>query len=361
MSNNIALILPKLSRFDFDNPTSIDSVVRQLVENSAFKDRHIVFRPPTKNPITSVVTREFTHDTPLWKRRLKKAISSVSPACIEVHQSIYLAHFMARNFRNVPTILFRHNVIDRSGSALRKWKYFKKLENISGFVFVSEFSANHFRSNWPEFEARVHVVPNIVPAKAWFNPVDAKRDQKVIFMGRPIAVKGFKEFCQSMVPVLHNHKDWQAQIFIYEWERHGKYAQPIIEELRRSTKNVEVFVDQPIHEVQRLAKKAQIIVVPSKWDEPFGLVALEAHLAGLAVVSSGRGGLKEVSGDAASYLDQVTPQAISNAVSQLISNASLRGQLQHVGQQRCLDKFNSGKIVKLYDGIRTKLIEAANF
>ena len=355
MSNNIALVLPKLSRFDFYNPTSIDSVVRQLVENSALKDCHIVFRPPTKNPITSVATREFTHDTLFWKRRLRKAISSISPACIEVHQSIYLAHFMTKKFRNVPTILFRHNVIDRTGSAIRKWKYFNKLENISGFVFVSEFSASHFKSNWPEFEARVHVVPNIVSVETWFNPVNAKRDKKVIFMGRPIAVKGFREFCQSMVSVLRNHRDWKTQMFVYEWDRHSNYAQPHIEELRRSTKNVEVFIDRPMHEVQRLAREAQIIVVPSKWDEPFGLVALEAHLAGLAVVSSGRGGLKEVSGDAAWYLDDVTPEAISNAVSQLISNGAKREQLQRFGQQRCVDKFNPDKIIKLYDDIRKKL------
>lgn len=37
-------------------------------------------------------------------------------------------------------------------------------------------------------------------------------------------------------------------------------------------------------------------IVPSVWDEPFGLTALEALLAGTPLITSGRGGLKEIVG-----------------------------------------------------------------
>jgi glycogen(starch) synthase len=47
--------------------------------------------------------------------------------------------------------------------------------------------------------------------------------------------------------------------------------------------------------VQRL-NEARILVVPSLWNEPFGIVALEGIACGLAVVGSGGGGLPEAIG-----------------------------------------------------------------
>ena len=357
MSNKIAVVLPKLSRFDDKHPTSIDSVVRELVQNSGMRERHIVFRPPTLHPIASVASTEFCHDNPLlWKRRLKKAIAAVAPCCIEVHQSIYLADYMARNFSHLPVILFRHNLIDVPSGVIKRSKIYAKLENISCFIFVSEFTADHFKRSWPDFSPRVRVVPNVAPKEAWFNPVAAPRQKKIIFSGRPIDVKGFSEFCEAMVPVLQRHQDWVAQIMIYEWERHKPYARVVIEKLTQAAKNVEVFIDRPVQEVRHLTKSAQIAVIPSKWQEPFGLVALETHLAGVAVISSGRGGLKEISGEAAYYLPEVTPEAIASAVSFLIGHTALRRQLQHCGQKRCIELFSPARIIKRYDDIKQNLI-----
>ena len=262
---------------------------------------------------------------------------------------------MARAFRHLPVLLFRHNLIDMPDTTYKQNKCLRKLKNLSRFVFVSEFSANHFKLHWPEFSDRVHVVPNAISKQAWFSPAATKRQQKFIYLGRPIEVKGFAEFCQGIVPVLNEHSEWKAQILVYEWERHRKYAQPIIEQVKRLTDNVDVFIERPLPEVQRLVKEADIAVVPSKWDEPFGLAALEAHFAGLAVISSGRGGLREISGEYAYYLDDVTPEAISNALFTLITNKDLREQLKESGQARCVEQFDPVKIIERYDKIKQTL------
>ena len=54
-------------------------------------------------------------------------------------------------------------------------------------------------------------------------------------------------------------------------------------------------VAQPWSFVKAKCEQAAIALVPSKWDEPFGRTALEAHAGGCAVVSSGTGGLAEIS------------------------------------------------------------------
>ena len=43
-------------------------------------------------------------------------------------------------------------------------------------------------------------------------------------------------------------------------------------------------------------RDASIIVIPSIWDEPFGLVGAEAMCHGIAIISSDVGGLSEVIG-----------------------------------------------------------------
>ncbi len=359
MPQRIAVVLPKHSRFDRDHPTSIDSVVRQLVEHSSFKNRQTVFRPPTKAPVTSVPSQEFRHRNPFnWKRRLRNAVSEIRPACIEVHQSIYLAGYLAKRFNGVPVVLFRHNLIQRPRTERKTNKYLGKLKNLWKIVFVSDFATRHFQSNWPEFSSRAQTVPNFTSVKAWFNPVNASRKQDIVYLGRPIADKGFEEFCEGIAPVLRNHQQWSAKIVIYEWDKHRHFAQPILSKLASAAANTEVLVDRPVAEIRGVVKNSEIVVVPSKWAEPFGLAALEAHLAGAAVISSGRGGLREISGDAAYYLASVTPEAITRAVTALIDDGAMRKDLQRRGQDKCVHDFDPTVIARRYDDLRVGAIRS---
>ena len=56
---------------------------------------------------------------------------------------------------------------------------------------------------------------------------------------------------------------------------------------------------QPPHEVQALMREASVLVVPSEWPEPFGLVVVEAFAAGLPVIANRVGGIPEIVRDGA--------------------------------------------------------------
>jgi len=81
-----------------------------------------------------------------------------------------------------------------------------------------------------------------------------------------------------------------------DWEEHRLWAEPHVAPLRRYGDRVRLLHSAPLAEVRSWMKRAAIALVPSTWAEPFGLTALEAHAAGAALVSSGRGGLREASG-----------------------------------------------------------------
>lgn len=54
-------------------------------------------------------------------------------------------------------------------------------------------------------------------------------------------------------------------------------------------------------DVAQLMATTRCLVVPSLWQEPFGIVALEALASGCTVIASRIGGLTEAGGPYASY------------------------------------------------------------
>ena len=100
-------------------------------------------------------------------------------------------------------------------------------------------------------------------------------------------------------------------------------------------------------------QSAQIATVLTKKPEPFGLVALEYHLARCVVVSSGTGGLKEISSQNALYLKQVSAKDIFYAISHIINNyENIYSLLSINGYNYTKEKFNIINLVKIIDNYR---------
>ena len=70
-------------------------------------------------------------------------------------------------------------------------------------------------------------------------------------------------------------------------------------------------------------QESSIIVIPSIWNEPFGLVAAEAMSNGIAIISSNKGGLKEIIGKNGILINNINSKKISNELMNLISNDKL--------------------------------------
>ncbi len=71
-------------------------------------------------------------------------------------------------------------------------------------------------------------------------------------------------------------------------------------------------------------RRAHINVVPSRWDEPFGLVTPEGMASGLATVASRTGGTPEIVADAGFLFERDNAEELAAHLEQLIGDDALR-------------------------------------
>jgi glycosyltransferase involved in cell wall biosynthesis len=93
-------------------------------------------------------------------------------------------------------------------------------------------------------------------------------------------------------------------------------------------------------------------VIPSRWSEPFGMVAIEAAAAGKSVVATKVGGLGEVVIDEFTGL-QIPPNdvsALASAMARLVSDAYLRERLGAAARQHS-ESFRLSVVVDRLDDL----------
>ncbi len=110
--------------------------------------------------------------------------------------------------------------------------------------------------------------------------------------------------------------------------------------------DVRVLQYVPNEQVQGALRAATVAVMPSRWAEPFGLVAVEAMAAGTALVVTEMGSLPEIVGDAAVVVPPA-PQLLAGAIDDLLSDPSRRAMLGHAGQRRA-HWFTASAVVPRY-------------
>ena len=380
VKRRIAVVLPPGCSFDVQRPNSIETVVRTHLQTSSYARGACIFCDYGKNiggePDVGELDAEVLDAGNMGagaaeifrlpacgSRRartaaLVRALRAWRPDLIEYHQHMISAAACARALAPVPTMLYRHNFVKAPGNALHRWNYRRRLEAFSKLVFVSNATRADFIKNWPDFEARTASVPNSVNSALWKGD-PAIKERLVSYVGRAEANKGLKEFCQGLRPALLAHPEWRALVIVGAWERGDPCVDMALLTLRDLGGRVTVLANQPHAAVRAQMERVAIAVVPSLCREAFGLTAIEAHAAGAAVISSGRGGLREASGDAALYLERIDGAAIATALKRLIADRELRLRLAVAGQTRVRRRFEAADGARRLDALRAAVLRSA--
>jgi glycosyltransferase involved in cell wall biosynthesis len=94
-------------------------------------------------------------------------------------------------------------------------------------------------------------------------------------------------------------------------------------------------------ELRRLYREADICVAPSIWEEPFGLIALEAMSAARPVCASRTGGLRDivVDGETGLLVERGSADALADALARLLDDTDLRRRMGEAGRRRVLEEY----------------------
>lgn len=103
----------------------------------------------------------------------------------------------------------------------------------------------------------------------------------------------------------------------------------------------------PTAQMPQLYQKAAVVVIPSLWEEPFGLVAVEAMACGLPVVASRRGCLEStiVEAETGFLVKPGDDAALADRLEELLTDVRLRRRLGNEARRRAVEFFDWDKIV----------------
>jgi glycogen(starch) synthase len=116
-------------------------------------------------------------------------------------------------------------------------------------------------------------------------------------------------------------------------------------------------------ELSQLYQTHNVLVFPSRFQEPFGISQVEAMAAGLTLVTSGTGGAREIveQGQDGLLFESENPFDLADALSFLAANPVEWESIARKGQQKALSQFSQTRAVEQLEAVFQSLISTNLF
>lgn len=186
-------------------------------------------------------------------------------------------------------------------------------QGFSRIIGVSDFITSKVNQIVPG-QTKAITVHNAIDTQLFYKTIPAERgsvgfsadDFVVVYSGRLNEEKGILPLVQSVKQLANSH----IKLLIIGNSNYGTDNRPtpfitLLHQEAESIKNQVVFTGFiDYHQIPAYLKMSDIAVLPSMWDEPFGLTIVEAMAAGLPLITTRSGGIPEICVDVATILDR---------------------------------------------------------
>ena len=325
----IHILLPYKEKFDENKASSVSITVKNnLVYTSFLKDIKIygqnVEKPFFKDNFIGVDYPFFSFKSK--NRFLADKMSSIisksteKKQLIEIHNRPYLIDQVVKK-NNFPVSIFFHN----DPQTMKGSKDVKDRENIlekcAAVFCVSEHIKKRFLDGITIDNKDVHVLNNGVDRKIKTFP---RKKKEILFVGRLVFEKGTHIYVNALKSLAPHFPDWNFSLIgstrLGDNDNINSYASQLIKKFRCIGSQAFFFGFKDYDFVQKKMRDASIIIIPSLWAEPFGLVAAEAMSNGMAIVASSVGGIPEIVKDSGILIKNIDQFKVEKAVKELIKN-----------------------------------------
>jgi len=268
---------------------------------------------------------------------------------IIIHNRPHFFFILKKKFPKIKFILVFHNDPNTLRGSRSVNKKISIIENCEKIVFVSSYVKDRFYYN----------INNLLPIKGdviypstkYYNhnfKKKLKKEKIIVFIGKLNTSKGYNFFGPAVINILKKHKDWKAIVAGNEKREFYNFKH----------KRLKIYDWLSHKQIINIYKKSSISVVPSTWNEPFGRTAMESSDMGNALITSGKGGLKETAFNPI-ILKKVNSKSIQNEIEKLIKNPNVLKKIQKFNYKN--NKINFKDNLKKISALKENLIETNSY
>jgi glycogen(starch) synthase len=217
-------------------------------------------------------------------------------------------------------------------------------------VAVSNSVAEDATEVMPEIRGKLEIIPNALPFPE--DGVVPPPGGRTIFLcfGRTVEDKGMDIAIEAMAILTRDGLD--AKLII-AGDGPGRPSLEALVDERGLRGRVEFRGWVSASNIPKTISESSAVLVPSRWKEPFGLVALETAQMARPVIASRIGGLPEVVEDGKTGLlvTAKDPQALAAAMAKFVQTPDLAAQMGRCARARAEQIFDFERFVTAYERV----------
>jgi spore coat protein SA len=282
-------------------------------------------------------------DEPLWLRGLIKSLCHLD--VVHIHNRPQWVHKLRQmGYEGAIWLHLQNNHLGHWTAPMLE----ALAPQLDGIAVCSTFLRETFADRSPSLAAKTKVIFNGVNTRLFTPREDIREPKTVFFVGRFDEEKGVLQLIRAFARLLDRHPD--ASLVIggttgFGVHRENDYVRKVRDLAQSLVGNRKARIDFPgyIHHDRDLPawfQRATIFASPSLFQEPFGLVNVEAMACGTPVVGSNRGGIPEVLGNAGIVVNPEDAEEFAAALSSLLEGADYRAFLGSAARLRCREIFD---------------------
>jgi spore coat protein SA len=258
-------------------------------------------------------------------------------------------------------ILHMHNA--HLGIAIFRPFYRRALKKVDKVICVSDYIRRHAVQYFPEYADKFTVVFNATDPEV-FKPygdeavshlkgiVNIETDKTyLLYVGRLTEIKGVHVLIKAFISIHAQRPNTRLIIAgssFFGGAAKTNYEQSLVE-LAKPVSHAIVFTGYMPHEKLRYVySAADIVVLPSIWQDPCPLVVLEAMASGTCLLSSAVGGVTEIikNGVNGLLVNAGDSEQLAKMAVEILSNSLSKTQMEHAARQLILTGYTWERLVK---------------
>ena len=318
----IATILPYKENYTFSKAQAAAIWVCDFFKFSDFKNSNFIFGNTrgkdylTKNYINiniSNLKSKLSSSTNEYCKNFIEKTKDSNFDIIEIHNRPLVFNYLKNKIVSKFIIYFHNDPLSMNGSRSSNERL-KLLNEVDKIIFVSKWVQNRFFTG---IDRKLMNKTEIVYPSIHKENKIYKKNKKITFVGKLNESKGYDIYKDAVIKILDEFNDWKAYSIGDESRERPKISHINHKELG--------FLKHK--KVLQFLNKSEIVVVPSRWEEPFGRTALESSSRACATIISNKGGLPETTDDCI-ILKKLDSTELYKELKKLITNQKLRRRIQ---------------------------------